>query len=90
MIQSFLHRGLQELFTTGKSGRIPPDMRKRVRQHLDALHTASYLAQLNQPSFRLHYLERGGRYSIDVNGPWRITFAWKDGIASQVDFEQPH
>jgi plasmid maintenance system killer protein len=45
---------------------------------------------LNQSGFRLHCLEQSRRYSIDVNGPWRITFAWKDGVASQVDFEQPH
>ena len=90
MIQSFLHRGLKELFETGKSARIPTDLKKRIIVRLDALQAATTLPQLQQPGFRLHYLEQSGRYSLWVNGPWRITFTWKDGVASQVHLEQYH
>jgi plasmid maintenance system killer protein len=30
------------------------------------------------------------RYSIHVNGPWCITFEWKQGEALRVDLEQYH
>ena len=30
------------------------------------------------------------RYSVHINGPWCITFAFVDGQAEAVDFEQYH
>jgi len=30
------------------------------------------------------------RYSIHVNGPWCITFEWKQGETLRVDLEQYH
>jgi plasmid maintenance system killer protein len=33
---------------------------------------------------------RPRRYSIHVNGPWCITFEWRDGRALRVDLEQYH
>jgi toxin HigB-1 len=91
VIESFLHRGLKELFETGKSKRVRPDLMKRVIVRLAALDATSTLAALQQPGFDFHAL-RGTpqRYSIHVNGPWCITFAWHDGQASRVDLEQYH
>jgi toxin HigB-1 len=60
---------------------------------LDALDAATELRQLDLPGFRLHPLkgEQAGRWAIDVNGPWRITFKWSDdGDAQRVDLEQYH
>ena len=39
------------------------------------------------PGFDLHPLkgERLGRYSIHVNGPWCITFAWVKGDVLGAD-----
>ena len=28
------------------------------------------------------------RYALHVNGPWRITFEWRDGDTYSVDLEQ--
>ncbi len=30
------------------------------------------------------------RWSVDVNGPWRITFEFQDGDAFRVELVQPH
>ena len=91
MIESFIHRGLKELFETGKSARIPSDLRKRIKERLDVLHAAQTMLDLQRPGgLRFHRLVPTDRYAIDVNGPWRITFGWKDGKASRVDLEQYH
>ena len=31
-----------------------------------------------------------GRYAVTVTSNWRITFAWEDGDAVQVNFEDYH
>ena len=41
--------------------------------------------------WRLHALHsKPRRHAIAVNGPWRITFEWKNGDALRVDLEQYH
>ena len=44
------------------------------------------------PGFDFHSLkgDRKDTYSVHVNGPWCITFAFADGDAKDVDFEQYH
>ena len=93
MIRSFRHKGLRDLFLKAQSAGVRSDLRKRSLARLDALDAATELRQLNLPGFRLHPLkgEQAGRWSIDVNGPWRITFEWsEDGNAYRVDLEQYH
>ena len=92
MIGSFWHRGLRELFETGKSGRVRPDLHRRTLVRLDAIDKAARLEALNQPGFDFHPLRgsRPRRYSIHVNGPWCITFEWRNGRALRVDLEQYH
>lgn len=91
MIRSFLHKGLKELYETGESAKVRPDQHKRCLRRLDALHQASVLSDLDVPGFRLHGLNTSPkRYAIDVNGPWRITFEWREGDAWRVDLEQYH
>jgi proteic killer suppression protein len=90
VIESFWHRGLRELFETGRSARVRPDLHRRALVRLDAIDKAARLGALNQPGFDFHPL-RGlwpRRYSIHVNGPWRITFEWRNGRALRVDLEQ--
>ena len=69
------------------------DLKRRCLTRLDALNAAGDLHQLDLPGFRLHALkgDRAGRWSIDVNGPWRITFERsEDGDVHRVDLEQYH
>jgi proteic killer suppression protein len=93
VIGSFRHKGLRDLFVTGRSAGVRPDLRRRCLARLDALDAATELRQLNVPGFRLHALkgEQAGLWAIDVSGPWRITFEWsEDGDAHRVDLEQYH
>jgi proteic killer suppression protein len=49
------------------------------------------LEELNIPGFNFHGLAgRSKRYSINVNGPWCVTFEWNKGDAIKVDLEQYH
>lgn len=92
MIRTWRHKGLRELFETGKSRRIRPDLQTRTLIVLDALEAATKPSDLNVPGFAFHKL-RGRRpecYSIHVNGPWCITFEFHDGEAHRVELEQYH
>jgi toxin HigB-1 len=91
VIENFWHRGLRELFETGRSARVRADLHSRALVRLDAIENAATLAALHQPGFDFHALRgRPRRYSIHVNGPWCITFEWRDGWALRVDLEQYH
>jgi plasmid maintenance system killer protein len=60
-------------------------------QSLEVLDQAETLSDLNVPGFNFHGLHGvPKRYSIHVNGPWCITFEWKQGEALRVDLEQYH
>lgn len=92
MIRSYRHKGLADLFRSGKSAKVRPDLQGRTLRRLDALHVARELADLNVPGFDFHPLKghKPTRYSLHVNGPWCITFEWADGDALRVDLEQYH
>ncbi len=91
MIRSWRHKGLKELFETGNSRKVRPDQRKRALRRLDVLDKAANLKELDVPGFGLHELHgKPIRWAIAVNGPWRITFEWRDGDAFEVDLEQYH
>lgn len=91
MIESFWHRGLRELFETGKSARVRADLHHRALVRLAAIDNAATLEALHQPGFDFHALRgRPRRYSIHINGPWCITFEWREGRALRVDLEQYH
>jgi toxin HigB-1 len=91
VIKSWRHKGLKELFETGDSRRIRPDLKARVLRRLDRLNVAENSVQVNIPGFDFHPLRgKPQRYSIHVNGPWCITFAWQGTDAVEVDLEQYH
>ena len=92
MIRDFKSKGLRELFETGTSSKINASLHRRILVRLDALNVTASPPELNVPGFDFHAL-RGfdpTRYSIHVNGPWCITFAFDGLDAIQVDFEQYH
>ena len=92
MIQSFRHKGLRKFFESGSAAGIQPHHAKRLRMLLTALDTAQSLEDLNVPGFRLHPLKGSeqGRWSVWVNGNWRLTFEFKDGHAYVLDYEDYH
>ena len=92
MIKSFRHKGLRLFYEQGSLAGIQPKHSKRLRFQLAALDTAHTHEDMDIPGFRLHELKgrEKGRWSIWVNGNWRITFAFEDGNAHIVDYEDYH
>lgn len=92
MIQSFRHKGLRKFFESGSAAGIQPRHAKRLRMQLTALDTAQSIEDMNIPGFRLHPLkgEERGRWSVWVNGNWRLTFEFKEGHAYILDYEDYH
>ncbi|WP_337288741.1 type II toxin-antitoxin system RelE/ParE family toxin [Candidatus Methylomirabilis sp.] len=92
MIQSFRHKGLGKFFALGSAAGIQPHHAQRLRMLFVALDTALNIEDMNVPGFRLHPLKGSerGRWSVWVNGNWRVTFAFKDGHAHVLDYEDYH
>lgn len=92
MIRSFRHKGLGKFFETGSRAGIQPHHVKRLRMQLAALDTAQSIEDMDIPGFRLHSLKgkETGRWSIWVNGNWRLTFEFIDGHAYVLDYEDYH
>jgi proteic killer suppression protein len=92
MIQSFRHKGLRRLYETGSLAGIQPQHAKRLRMQLAALDSAQVVEDMDIPGFRLHPLKGAdrGRWSIWVNGNWRLTFEFRDGQAYVLDYEDYH
>jgi proteic killer suppression protein len=92
MIKSFRHKGLRRFFESGSVAGIQPHHAKRLRMLLAALDTANSLADMNIPGFRLHPLKGSerGRWSIWVNGNWRLTFEFQNGDGHVLDYEDYH
>jgi proteic killer suppression protein len=92
MIKTFRHKGLRQLFETGKSRAISTDLSRRLTRQLDFLNRAISPADMNLPGYRLHELkgERKGTWSVTVSGNWRLTFSFQDRDAFDVDLEDYH
>jgi toxin HigB-1 len=92
MIQSFRHKGLRRFYESGSMSGIQPHHAKRLRMQLAALDTAQSINDMSIAGFRLHRLkgEGKGRWSIWVNGNWRLTFEFRDGHAFVLDYEDYH
>jgi toxin HigB-1 len=92
MIKSFRHKGLRRLFETGSASGVQASQAKRLRMQLAALDTAQSVEDMDIPGFRLHPLkgQMRGRWSITVNGNWRLTFEFQDGNAYVLDYEDDH
>ena len=92
MIQSFRHKGLRRFYESGSLAGIQAQHAKRLRMQLAALESAQVVEDMDIPGFRLHPLKGAdrGRWSIWVNGNWRLTFEFRDGQAYVLDYEDYH
>ncbi|TAL43740.1 MAG: hypothetical protein EPN91_05910, partial [Salinibacterium sp.] len=89
VIKSFRHKGLRLLFETGSAAGVQPNHAKRLRIQFAVLDSARTIDDIKIPVFRLHPLKGGmdGRWSITVDGNWRVTFEFRDGNAYVLDYE---
>jgi proteic killer suppression protein len=92
VIHSFRHKSLRRFFESGSPAGIQPKHVQRLRMLLVALDTAQKLEDMDVPGFRLHPLkgQDRGRWSVWVNGNWRLTFEFRDGQAYVFDYEDYH
>ena len=92
MIRSFKHKGLRDFFETNSKRGIPPELAGRLRDRLDVIDAAASLEDIALPHFGLHELkeDRAGTWALKVNKNWRLIFAFADGDASEVNFEDYH
>jgi len=92
MIKSFKSKALTELWSTSKTTKIDGRLHARILRRLDALNDAVFPDNLNIPGFNFHPLKGFDptRFTVHINGPWCITFAFHDGDAFDVDLEQYH
>ncbi|MHA4868801.1 type II toxin-antitoxin system RelE/ParE family toxin [Duganella sp. PWIR1] len=92
MIVSFRHKGLRKFFESGDRAGIQPHHATRLRYLLTVLDAAETIEGMNRPGFRLHPLRavKTQRWSVHVDGNWRITFEFIDGNAHIIDYEDYH
>lgn len=92
MIRTFKNKALAELWNKGRTAKIAARMQDRIIRRLDRLNVATKPEDMNLPGFDFHSLMgfNPKRYTVHVNGPWCMTFEFKDGDALRVDFEQYH
>lgn len=92
MIKSFQHKGLENFYCTGSKAGINPTHEKRLARQLAQLDAASTPEHMDIPGWKLHALSHGlkGHWSVWVSGNWRLTFAFEDGDAVIVDYQDYH
>lgn len=79
-----------EAFAQGEYVRRFPGFERQGWRRLEVLDAATCLNDLRAlPSNRLEALRgnRGGQFSIRINGQWRICFIWLDGATGPSDVE---
>ena len=91
MIGSFRHKGLGELYRTGKTRRIGAGELRKCMRILQLLEVASKPEDMNMAGFHFHRLHGSEqRWSLRVTANYRITFGWAGDNADQVDLEDYH
>lgn len=92
MIRSFRHSGLERFFLTGSKAGIQPKHAKKLALQLTQLDGARGPADMNMPGWDWRPLKgtSAGRWSVSVNGNWRLTFAFEGINAVSVDYLDYH
>ena len=92
MIISFIHKGLERFYKTGKSSGIQAKHANRLRLILTNLDQAESPQDMNLPGLGLHVLKgsRKGIWSVSVSGNWRVTFRFTGRDSEIVNYEDYH
>ncbi len=93
MIKSFADADTETLWLTGKSRRIPANIRRTALKKLFILRRALQLSDLAAPpGNRLELLsgDREGQHSIRINSQFRLCFRWRAGDAYDVEIVDYH
>ena len=89
MITSFIHKGLERFYKTGKLSGIQAKHAKRLRLILTNLDQAESLCDMDLPGLHLHELKgnRKNIWSVSVSGNWRVTFRFTGRDVAIVKYE---
>lgn len=92
MVESFRHKGLDRFYSTGSTGGINPLQAATLRRQLSVLAVSTMPDGMAMPGWRLHCLKgnRSGEWSVWVSGNLRLVFAFAEGNAAGVDYEDYH
>ena len=93
VIKTFRDAGLERFYRTGSKAGIQPKHDKKLRTQLTALDAATQSQDLAViPGWRLHELkgDQTRRWSISVNGNWRLTFSFEGMDVVLLDYEDYH
>ena len=92
MIKTFAHKGLERFFLTGSKRGITTQHAVRIERLLGRLEASVEATDMNLPGYRFHELtgKRKGTFRVTVSGNWRITFAFRQGNAYDVNLEDYH
>jgi toxin HigB-1 len=93
MIRSFADSETEKIWNFQRSRKLPQDIQRPALRKLIQLDSIEELQELRQPPGNRFEQLKGYtvlRYSIRINGQWRITFNWLDGAADDVKIEDHH
>jgi proteic killer suppression protein len=92
MIKSFVHKGLEKFYHTGKTTGIQSIHASKLRLILTNLDQAESPDDMDLPGLRIHELKgsRKGIWSVVVSGNWRVTFRFTGRDAEVVNYEDYH
>ena len=92
MIKSFRSKGLRLFFTDSDRHGIDSNHADRMQRQLDRLDVAVKPEDMDLPGYDFYRLkgDRKGKFAISVSGNWRITFAYANGDATDVNLEDYH
>lgn len=94
MIRSINHKGLRQIWESGKSSKIPFDQVNRISQMMEVIDSAQKVPQDFEffKSWKIHPLkgELKGYWSLSVKENWRIIFRFVDQNAYDLDYLDYH
>jgi proteic killer suppression protein len=92
MIKTFQHKGLEKFFSTGSKAGTQAAHAPRLSRQLARLDVSNRPEDMNVPGWGFHGLQgrMQGRFSVSVNGNWRMTFEFDGADAVLLDYEDYH
>jgi toxin HigB-1 len=92
MIASFRSKALKRFWENSDRRGLNPHHIIKIDRVLESLDLAKKPEDLSLPTFGLHKLhgDTPPRWSVWVNGNWRITFSFSESDAIDVDYEDYH
>jgi proteic killer suppression protein len=92
MIKSFKSKALEKLFFDDDRRKIQPNHIAKLLRILDRLDASLNPQDMNLPGYNLHELKgkMKGKWSVWVNGNWRVIFEFDGNDVINVDYLDYH